>query len=165
MRLSIHKYFYHNSPKSIYIKSSAISLFKCIQGAKKSCAFSLNYFRKLLRSAVSWINMLDCIWTAFAYCEPFSHTLPLSQYIYCLIKYFPHFKCYGWFRPASFLQVFLAPSNKDMELLDQAEKWPGASPLWRQAGKAGAVQSGEEAVWRPHSNLPLSEGAYREVRD
>lgn len=100
MRLSIHKYFYNNSAKSIYIKFPAISLFRCIQWEKKSCAFSLNYFRKLLRSAVSWINMLDCIWTAFEYCEPFSSTaLLLSQYIYCLIKYFPHFKCYGWFRP------------------------------------------------------------------
>lgn len=103
MRLSIHKYFYHNSPKSIIIKFPAISLFRCILWVKKSCAFSLNYFRKLLRSAVSWINMLDCIWTAFEYCEPFSSTaLLLSQCPYCLIKYFLHFKCYGWFRPGVF---------------------------------------------------------------
>lgn len=41
----------------------------------------------------------------------------------------------------------------------EVEKWTGASPLCRQAGKVGAVEPGEEeVVWRSHSNLPVSEG-------
>lgn len=122
MRLSIHTHFYHESPKPMCVKFPAISIFRCILWVKRSCAFSLDYFREVLRSAVSWITMLDCIWSALKYCEPFNCTaLHLSQYIYCLIKYFLHFKCcilLRYQRPAgllamndlglqAFLQVFL----------------------------------------------------------
>lgn len=38
-----------------------------------------------------------------------------------------------------------------------------SAPLQRQAEEAGAVQSGEEKVmWKPHGNLPVSEGDLHE---
>ncbi|RMC16681.1 hypothetical protein DUI87_06620 [Hirundo rustica rustica] len=46
----------------------------------------------------------------------------------------------------------------------KADKRTGITPLKRQAEKIGALQPGEEkVVWRPHDNLPVSEGAYREA--
>lgn len=42
----------------------------------------------------------------------------------------------------------------------------GPPPLWRQTEEVGSVHPGEEkAVWRPHSNLQVSEGSYKDVRE